>query len=1066
MRRLAELTLSVLSAVASPLCAAHDRTTAPLACPTRGCRELAVAAADLRPFRPRLSNLGCWAECGRPVAGLSGIPVASCVQSRSGQLAKLRAAGRQIEREARVRPGTGTSYALGLWSLLQPQNGQRLDSATLHLAEAAGETPASGPVWNDLAVAYFARAEVRQRPEDLIQSLAACDRALRAAPGLRPALFNRALVLEALFLRAESALAWRKFLGVADSPEWAAEARAHMVATRVPATTRSHSLLDRLAAGTHLLPVDLAETVAAEPVEALDRAERFLLGGSGPSTIEETRLESARAIAAELARCCGDRLLGEEVAEWAKARGSQQRAAQLSAGYACYREARRLYDDLDTQRAGALFEEAARNLSMAGSPLHLWASYYLAVCQYWAGNLPAAAAQFAALRDAARADYPLLRGHASWMLGLITASESDFDSAWELYRDALAAFERGRAIEQGGYVRVLYSDLLWILNDPHAAWEHLYCALAQAQSWHSAKWRYSFFDEIAARSRALGEPEAALYFEQRAIEAALAGGQPAVISEAYAQRALALHRAGQMASARFDAIEARRWLARITDPPARDQTEATVLLAEARLAGRANPQKAIASLTAAVRDRERRKITSRLPELQLECARLLRSAGEMAQAEKALRKAVAAIETGSRSLRAEQRRSAFFATAREAFDEMIRFQLDGRRDSRAALLFVERARLHEFLTAGVNRGRQVSGAGIEALAARLGKRGALLVYHVLDDRLLLWAVTTGGTTFRMQPLGARELSGLVDGLLQALRQPMARAAVESSAGRLYGYLISPVAATLPGVERLWIVPDGPLFQLPMGALFDTASGHFLAERYATVKSLTAGLEKDAQSPPRHQTAAPLTSILTVGDPAFDTTRFGALQRLPQARQEARDAAMPYPRREVLLDTAATRARFLAELGRQDVVHFAGHAVPNREAPDLSMLVLAPGKNEPGVLYGKDIERLALARLRLVVLSACDTTGGGSAAARGFSGLARPFLAAGVPVVIGSLWDVADRDSARFFSGFHRYLQNGRTDPGTALGKIQERELTAGHAAAHPTYTWAAFEAYVARPEPE
>jgi CHAT domain-containing protein len=70
-------------------------------------------------------------------------------------------------------------------------------------------------------------------------------------------------------------------------------------------------------------------------------------------------------------------------------------------------------------------------------------------------------------------------------------------------------------------------------------------------------------------------------------------------------------------------------------------------------------------------------------------------------------------------------------------------------------------------------------------------------------------------------------------------------------------------------------------------------------------------------------------------------------------------------------------------------------------------------------------------------------------------LGRPFLAAGVPDVVASLWDIDDAVSRRFFLAFHRaLLADG--DPVPALRDAQLALLRGDDASlAHPA-SWAAF----------
>jgi CHAT domain-containing protein len=101
----------------------------------------------------------------------------------------------------------------------------------------------------------------------------------------------------------------------------------------------------------------------------------------------------------------------------------------------------------------------------------------------------------------------------------------------------------------------------------------------------------------------------------------------------------------------------------------------------------------------------------------------------------------------------------------------------------------------------------------------------------------------------------------------------------------------------------------------------------------------------------------------------------------------------------------------------------------------------------------------LPRTRLVVLAACRTAAGVVSRSEGALSLARPFLAAGVPNVIASLWDVDDALSRRFFVALHRaLLADG--EPLSALRRVQTAFLRdADPTLAHPRLgaflTWAA-----------
>jgi CHAT domain-containing protein len=104
-----------------------------------------------------------------------------------------------------------------------------------------------------------------------------------------------------------------------------------------------------------------------------------------------------------------------------------------------------------------------------------------------------------------------------------------------------------------------------------------------------------------------------------------------------------------------------------------------------------------------------------------------------------------------------------------------------------------------------------------------------------------------------------------------------------------------------------------------------------------------------------------------------------------------------------------------------------------------LLTLSPAGDDSGVLYAREIYGLAASRTQLVVLAGCGTASGYVPDNEGMTNLARAFLAAGVPAVVASLWDIDDRRSADFLYEFHRRLSQG-ADVVSALRQTQIHAL--------------------------
>jgi CHAT domain-containing protein len=163
----------------------------------------------------------------------------------------------------------------------------------------------------------------------------------------------------------------------------------------------------------------------------------------------------------------------------------------------------------------------------------------------------------------------------------------------------------------------------------------------------------------------------------------------------------------------------------------------------------------------------------------------------------------------------------------------------------------------------------------------------------------------------------------------------------------------------------------------------------------------------------------------------------------------------YPNSELLLDTDATKAPFLDAARAHDVVHFAGHGVSNDDYPGLSRLLFAGAGESSRSLFAHEIAKMHFDRTQLVVLAACRTGAGRIRRGEGVFSLARPFIAAGVPTVVASLWDVDDRASRALLVAFHRALRRGASVV-DALRSAQLAALADSDPVLRAPANWASF----------
>ncbi|MGB3192162.1 MAG: CHAT domain-containing protein [Limnoraphis sp.] len=323
--------------------------------------------------------------------------------------------------------------------------------------------------------------------------------------------------------------------------------------------------------------------------------------------------------------------------------------------------------------------------------------------------------------------------------------------------------------------------------------------------------------------------------------------------------------------------------------------------------------------------------------------------------------------------------------------------------------------------------------------------------------------------------------------------------------QLHQLLIEPIAELLPtdANERVIFIPQGELFLVPFPALKD-AENKYLIQKHTI---LTAPAIQILELTQQQRQKVSGQDILIVGNPTMPTvpsqtnlsaeeitaqlsdTRGEQLSDLPGAETEAREIARIFQTAPLLKDDA-TKAAVLRKMPSSRIIHLATHGLldnfglgipgaialaPDTSIPEnstnnsncllktknltdsdwvdlISYLANPPKKllNLDGFLTSREIIDLKL-NAELVVLSACST-GGGEITGDGVVGLSRAFIAAGVPSLIVSLWNVKDQPTAELMTAFYQNLQ-ANPDKAQAL---RQAMLTLAEKYPEQPQFWAAF----------
>lgn len=968
---------------------------------------------------------------------------------------------RAIKREIE-RADTPAALAAAAWIKLAGH--QPLNGAIAALLQARAQSPDDGAIANDLAALYLERGLRGEDPESLFSALFSAQAACRLRPRLAAARFNLGLALEALSMPDAASAAFRGDLALDPDSGWAAEAHDHLGRLARPGRAaiwrERQEAVDSLARQHRVAP--LRQMLSGFAQNARFHAEQELLPrwAAAASRRAEAEAASTLSTARELGRALeemtGDAMPSQAVAAIDRTDAAGPARAALAEGHRLFQEGTRLYADYRIDEAAAAFDGAALALGRGGTAYRLWAEVLAAACDYQRSDYGAAARRLDRVEsDPDIARYPALAGNAEWLRGLGHFIGGRLMAARASYGSALADFQRAGEAGNAAAIESLLFDIDYVLGDDRQAAGHLYRALAGADDLAEPRRRQVIARAGVAAAEGSPEPAAAIYFEDDAVRWARATGNPVPLAVALRDRAKLLQRIGAHDAALTEIAAALRLAERQKD----EALTADILVAEAGILGPGQSGRALADLAAALPILERTHYEESLAALYLHRGKIQLQAGHGDLAAADFRTGIAHLERTAKALD-DGSLIRYLDRSSELFDEMESLAADAEGGPRASAFgYAERSRARALaqLMSGP-RQADLPAVDLGTVARRLPSGVTLVEYAVLRDRLVAWVVSDGVARALVLPVGAAELKRLIARLRSAIATDQGFA---EPAAALYRFLVLPLG--LPPAGPIVIVPDKYLHLLPFSALRDPTSGRYLVEDHPIALSPSAGLYLDCAAR-SHARGARAGSILIVADPAFDRSLAPALERLPFAAADAAAIARTYGGADLLTGSQATPARFLSAIGSHAIVHYGGHAQLDPRSPYLSRLLMAPDGASPGVLFARDLYGRRFPETELVVLAACATAGDQVADSEGVSSLARPFLAAGVPAVIGTLWRVDDAAAAALSVELHRELAGG-AEAAAALRGAMLHLLRSPSSAWNTPRSWAAFELFGAATAP-
>lgn len=1035
----------------------------------RGIAEMRKAYSGMRPIEARISAIPDYAsytETRGPAAAVRDV-------------AARDRADRYLQDATRETADARPHQALGLLYLTD----KKFDRAFEEFDRALAISASDASLHSDVGAAYLALAKNSDGDkqgakilESLNESLKHLDLAIAAAPNMPEARFNKALCLEALKLPEQAKAAWREYLNLDSKSKWADEAKRRMASLDAnPLRERSASELET----DFLAAVRSGDDETAHRLSAGNRElirDKYLplrLASSYVNAPNERRAELLRALAYEgqiEAKMTGDPYANEIAHFYASVP-----ADHLEILRQAHRELRVGLDLCRSQRyadARPAFGTAEQKFNVSGD--------------VWNANMARYLAAFAAVND------------------------KDYDFGQKVLADVHNFAVRGGYLWLDATVNYWIGTCYEILRQPSQARQALEYALAIAdsigdgyaaqrnrielarihmdsgQSAKSLEYVYAVSEASNSAATSLRQRYRNLAVETDVLsrfklnDAAKASSLEAVIvadivddqffraqSRLYAGVALAAN--GKFTEAREKLSEGRSKAGSIGDAANRDKMLAFSALKFGDL--ELHERDYSASERYFVEAANYYDSTD-LPLNREEAHNgLLMTYLGSGNAE-ALRQQIPANillaeEYRSRVLEEEQRIS-YFDSRQNVYDIAAGFEYTlgdlekaySYAETSSSRSLLDRIEKPSVSVNGLDSGAEPLGVG--SIMEKMPSGVQIVEYSVLSDRLLIWLISNDRFVVERVAVSSLDLDQKATAFNRILSRPAAADSTEAAKlGReLYDLLVLPIHDRLEPGSQVCLIPSKSLFNVPFAALISPDGRPMIAE-FEIIYSPSANVFLRSSENAARKTSNVSEVLLAIGNPSFDRVHFTDLAYVEDAASEATDIASMYGDRKALVGAMATKRSFLKEIGSVDVIHFAGHYVTAPGMPMSSHLVFAATEAGPeeDTLANRELAALSLPQTRLVVLSACQTGHETSNGGEGLSGMSRTFLAAGVPLVVASQWNVESGATAELMKSFHRYRHTEHEPTGSALRHAQMDMINDPSGSYNAPFYWAAFAVF-------
>ncbi len=961
-------------------------------------RGLAKALGNRRPIMARLSG------------GFTYAPFTDDAAGAAVETVDFRVAAARIERTALQTPNAPNLHAWGRAQLLRGS----VDGAIDTLEGAIAIDSHSAELFGDLAAAYITRALRDGRAADWPQALEAVDRAIEIDSTLAEPFFNKALILEALSLREGAKSAWRDYRARDTGSPWSGEAARHLEASLAAAPF-----------GENASPADPCGGEWSDRV--YERADQ-LLAQWAADFIDHRSAAPVPRHAVALARCLeersGDRY-HTSVIQFARTNSSRVADAVLSLAGA---EAARIRGDLVS--AGRIASSIRRRLPSA-HPIRLRAELIVASRLYNDGHMVETTELLLNLMKSAEAGgFEAIRAEAMSTLAAVYFTYGDYEQSLTHHAESVAMYRRIRFAQGVASAQIFAAEAARALGDYDTAWDYYLKAFAGEHAVTSVSRRQAIATSPMIAAMFQGLPRVSLNFGAAALARAQSTGNLVHNCDADINIARAFVRIGRFDSARTALASAVPYCEAIPDPGRKVRAQAELDAATADMLASSDPAGSEAAARTALTLYEQASWQQRIPQVLQILGTALRRQGRHHEAAEAFDHGIDIIEANQSDVASREHRISYVDSVWELYGERVRSAID----------LGDQTSAFETADRGVGRTmRSTATAPPAALQSRMRPGEIVLMSVVLEDRVVLFALTRGGLRMAEQATTRDQLQRTVRWLSPSLSSQDLAQHAKAAARILSGVLVAPFEDVIRSADVLYIVADPLLQSIPYSFLpWSRASDQLLVDRLPIVMcpSASACLGESGESNRPDASRTGTVAILRERDGEY----------LPRLDWEVSEISKLYRHANVF---DATPTRLKAELVEADILHYAGHAFVDPGFSRRSALLLRPDDGGPATRVPVSDLVTAPIQTRLIVLSACSTLRGRNFRGEGLVAASTTFLAGGALNVLGTLWDVRDDAASALMVAFHEHLSRGIAPP-RALWLAQNRLKHEGR----PPLDWA------------